>query len=161
MSSLWFGCNITRQHIWIVQVGNSLTYRDLTWSLTILCSVGSSGTQPSHWSCLSPITCGAWWKVFQSPINEGRQKTPNWVDLAHRRSHSGAPENTDIKDTYFNQDLDKNPRKLHSPNQSSLHRITINFSLNRTYRKVRLEREFLPLKLIPVQFPREFAIHHN
>ena len=36
---------------------------------------------------------------------------PNWTDLVQHSSKSGAPENIELKDTWFTPDLEEDPRK--------------------------------------------------
>ena len=38
----------------------------------------------------------------------------NWIDIVQRSSQSGAPDNIDLKDTWFTPDCDQDPRETPS-----------------------------------------------
>ena len=70
------GWKILGKNSWNTQVVTPLTYRYISWSLTISCRISSSGSEPSNWSCLTSISCGVWWWILHSYPHYGRHNIP-------------------------------------------------------------------------------------
>ena len=76
LSSLCLGCKTIWQNISITEVATPLLCMDLSWSLTISCSISSYYSQPRNWSYLISIPCGVWWWGRHSSIYEVSHKIP-------------------------------------------------------------------------------------
>ena len=97
MSSFCLRCKIARQYIWNNQVVTPLMCRYIYYTLTISFGISSSGNKPINWSCLTSISYGFWWRIFNSPIYEGRHNTPKLdrycaTQLTDRRTGEYLPQ---------------------------------------------------------------------
>ena len=78
-------------------------------------------------------------EFYTVPFMREGTMPPNWTDLVQRSSQSGAPENIDLKDTWFTIDPEENTRKTQVTSRASLQMIIIKCSRrhgpNRMYKK--------------------------
>ena len=88
---------------------------------------------------------------------------PNWTYLVQSISQSGAPDNIDLKDTWFTPYLDEGPSKTptHVPRVASENNKMWSYycSFYNKYKKFQSLREHPSLKWWNFHFPREFEIH--
>ena len=117
LSSLFLRCNIARQYSWTTQVVTALRCRYIYWTLNISCIISSSGSKPSNWTCLTSIPCGVWWWISTVPFMREGTITPKWTNHVQRSSKIGVLDNIDLKDTWFNPDLEEDPSAtpIHDP----------------------------------------------
>ena len=160
LSSLCIGFSIEGQCIWTNQVVTQLSPMNISWSLTILCMISSSGYKPNNWSCITSISCNVWWCISTDPLIREGKITPNWTDIVQCCSKSGAPENIELKDTYFTPYLNEDPRKPQVTSRAFPQRIIIKILSHRSpyqmYKNVWTARERLSLTLPNIQLPKTF-----
>ena len=82
-----------------------------------------------------------------------------------RSSQSVAPDNIYLRDTWFNKDLEEDPREtpIYDPSVApeNNNKTPHHCSLNHMHKKSRSTREHLTLNRINIQILREFETHQN
>ena len=90
-------------------MGTLIKCRDIYWLLTISCRISSPGSKPRTGQ-ISPQFHVVFDDEFSilTFMKEGTIP-PNWTDLVQCISQIGSQENIDLKNTWFNPDLEEYP----------------------------------------------------
>ena len=86
-------------------------YRDISWTLIILCKSLALVITPETGHVTSQFNVVFDDEFSTVPFMREGIIPPNWTDLVQRRSQSGAIENIDLEDTWFTPDLEEYPRE--------------------------------------------------